>query len=90
MRDIERINELETKGFVVKSFPARYASALVNNDDSSTDLDIWDKNRIGYIIQDLGNAIDIVDIDPYFGYYDGDGLKCDMCRYVFDPPELAD
>ena len=90
MRDIEeRVLELEEKGFIVRAYPARFASALVNNDRSSTDLDDWDIEDIDNIILDWGYAIDIVDIDPYFGYYTGDGLFGDMCRYVFEQPKFA-
>ena len=86
----ETVEQLQERGYFVKAFPARYASALVNYDLSSTDLDSWDRVDIMDIIETFGFAVGIVEQDPYFGTYIGDGLGCDMCRYVFDPPELAD
>ena len=58
----------ETRGYAVLTLPARFASALINDDWSSTDLSDGDKDAIKkiYDLTEIVEFIDIIDDEPYF------------------------
>ena len=58
----------ETRGYAVFTLPARFASALINNDWSSSELTSWDSLSIGKFIEDenIISFIDVIDDEPHF------------------------
>ena len=58
----------ETRGYAVFTLPARFASALINYDWSSSELTSWDSLSIGKFIEDenIISFIDVIDDEPHF------------------------
>ena len=70
------------------TLPARYASALINNDMSSEDLDEQDKIEIQDIIHTYGSAIDVG--EGYYGYDEQSGKHGQVADYTFYSNEHPD
>ena len=77
----------ETRGYAVLTLPARFASALINDDWSSTDLSDGDKDAIKkiYDLTEIVEFIDIIDDEPYFKwsnflYSEGDNVLRYLAR----------
>ena len=65
---------------IEKVYPARWASALVNGDFSSSDLDDADIAGIRKVIDEYGDALDVS--EGFIGNYNG--LLDTMATYVFE------
>ena len=82
----------ETRGYAVFTLPARFASAAINDDFSSTDLSEGDKEIFKKLINlsAVVEFVEIIDDEPYFKwsndlYGDGD----DVVRYLARIDETA-
>ena len=63
------------------TFLACYASALINNDFSSTELNESDHDAIRYILNNLGQPVDCS--ETWFGFCEQTLQNGTVCEYSF-------
>ena len=81
-----------TSGYAVFKLPARFASALINNDWSSSELTSWDSLSIGKFIDDenIISFIDVIDDEPHFAKLNDLSQEGDsVIRYLAHIDETA-